>query len=235
MYLHLEKLRNNPKRKIKTINPEDLFKEFVPNEFGISLDAEVTMIMKGQNVVEGATSDYEAWLLAVLAKKANNIFEFGTCTGKTSYLFAKNSMPEAKIFTLTLPPEEAENYIHSVEDSTAAKRAAISESKFVKFIYSGTEVENKIQQIFSDSKKFSETEYENTMDLIFIDGSHAYSYIKSDTEKAMKMLKSGGLILWHDYRDRVKTVDGVCKYLDELSETHTLYHINGTSLVVFQK
>ena len=207
----------------------------MPNEFGISLEAEVSIMMKGLNTVEGATSDYEAWILSVLAKKAKSIFEFGTCTGKTSYLFAKNSMPEAHICTLTLPPEETDRYIHSDEDSEAAKQAAISESKFVKFIYTGTEVEGKITQLFCDSKQFSESPYLNSMDLIFIDGSHAYSYIKSDTEKAMKMLKPGGVILWHDYRDRIKSVDGVCKYLDELSKDKTLFHINRTSLIVFKK
>lgn len=232
IYVTQDRLKNNPKRQIKQIHPQKLFPEFTPNKFGISLGAEASMIMKGHNSVEGATTDYEAWILAVLAKKAEAIFEFGTCTGKTSYLFARNSSNNSKVFTLTLPPSEVENYEHSDIDSELAAKYALSESKYDNFIYSQTDVQNKIEQIFSDSKKFDETKFVNSMDMIFIDGSHAYSFVKNDTEKAMKMIKSGGIILWHDYRDQVESVRDVCKFLDELSKSKTMFNIYGTSLVV---
>ena len=44
------------------------------------------------------TSDYEGWILAVLSKNSNKIFEFGTCSGKTTYLMALNSPENAKIY-----------------------------------------------------------------------------------------------------------------------------------------
>ena len=53
---------------------------------------------------KGITSDYESWVLSVLAKKSKNIFEFGTCSGKTTYLLATNSSDDCKIFTITLFP-----------------------------------------------------------------------------------------------------------------------------------
>jgi len=36
-------------------------------------------------------------------------------------------------------------------------------------------------------------------DLIFIDGSHYYEYVKSDTQNALGCLTAGGLVVWHDY------------------------------------
>jgi len=34
-------------------------------------------------------SNIETWILAVLAKNSRWIFEFGACTGKTTYLLAQ--------------------------------------------------------------------------------------------------------------------------------------------------
>jgi len=234
LYISQLKLKKDNKRKIKSVEPYHLFDIFKPNEFGVSMTAEASLVMKGQNIVIGATSDYEGWILSVMSKKAERIFEFGTCTGKTTYLMARNSPNSAKVITLTLPPNYSPEYEHNENDSASAKDNAIKESKFERFIYSGTDVENKVIQLFADSKKLDESQYLSSMDLIFIDGSHAYSYIKSDTEKAMKMLKPGGAIFWHDYRSFDPDSIDVCKYLDELSLEKELFHINGTCLIVYK-
>src|SRR5438477_5141067 len=41
--------------------------------------------------VPGGISDLETWILCNLAKTAALIFEFGTATGKTTYLLARNA------------------------------------------------------------------------------------------------------------------------------------------------
>jgi hypothetical protein len=71
------------------------------------------------------------------------------------------------------------------------------------------------------------------MDLIFIDGSHAYSYVISDSEKALKMIAPNGLILWHDYRGPRETRD-VFKALNQLSKKIPIKHIRETSLAVYR-
>jgi hypothetical protein len=35
--------------------------------------------------------------------------------------------------------------------------------------------------------------------LVFVDGSHAYDYACEDSETAFRLVKSGGLVIWHDY------------------------------------
>ena len=42
-------------------------------------------IGRGSVMVPGGTSDTEAAILAVMATDAMRMFEFGTCTGKTTY------------------------------------------------------------------------------------------------------------------------------------------------------
>ena len=68
-----------------------------------------SFIISPQNKIVGMTSDYEAWIISVLSKKSNNIFEFGTCSGKTTYLMALNSNKDAKITSLTLGPDQVKN------------------------------------------------------------------------------------------------------------------------------
>ncbi len=183
--------------------------------------------------VLGGTSDTEAWILAALAKKSSGIFEFGTCTGKTTYLLAVNAPAQAKIATITLAPEQRTNYIDDPRDDAASRAAALKESQFAAFYYTGTPEAGKITQLFGDSKAFDETPYHRTCDLIFIDGSHAYSYVVSDTEKALKMIKPGGLILWHDYKGP-RVAAGVFQALNEYNNGLKLMHIAGTTLVAYR-
>jgi Methyltransferase domain len=43
------------------------------------------------------------------------------------------------------------------------------------------------------------TSHCNTRDMVFVDASHAYEYVKGDTERALSLLKPDGLLIWHDY------------------------------------
>lgn len=207
---------------------------FRETDIGPTLEAEVTLIGAGSGSF-GSTSDTEAWILGGLAKGCEQIFEFGTATGRTTYILAQNAGPGANVATLTLAADEVHKYVREGADSDRAREMALLESTYSAFLYQGTAVENRIQQLFGDSKQFDEAAFAGRCDLIFIDGSHARSYIKSDTEKAMHMIRPGGVILWHDYRGRHerKTID-VFRYLNELHRTRPLTHLRGTSLVAYR-
>ncbi len=215
-------------------NLQELSPRFELGELGPTLATEVSFLSDGQRGVPGGTSDLESWILAVLAKDAERMFEFGTCTGKSTYLWARNSSPTARITTLTLSPDQVGSYQAEQQDDANATRAAQEESCFSQFLYSNTDVADKIEQLFNDSKAFDEAPYHESCDLIFIDGSHAYSYIKSDTEKAMKMLKPGGLVIWHDYHGP-RRARGVFRYLNELCQQLPIKHLRGTCMVFYRK
>jgi len=189
-------------------------------------------------VVGGAmfagTDTEEAWILAALAKQARALFEFGTASGRTTYLWARNSPADARVITITLGPDQLARYQMADADSDQDTAIAIDESVFETFLYSGTDVEYKVEQLLGDSKYFDDAPYREQMDVIFIDGSHAYSYVQSDTAKALRMLRPGGLVLWHDYRGPCH-VAGVYRFLNELSRKLPLRWIAGTSLVCYRK
>jgi predicted O-methyltransferase YrrM len=196
---------------------------------GYGPDTEVAFVSRGEHTL-GATSNDEAWILAVLSRGAKTMFEFGTSTGRTAYLWARNSCPDAKVYTLTLLSDMVGSYQASLDDAAADEHAAHVESRVDRFVYTDTPVASKVVQLYGDSKAFDETPYAGQCDLIFVDGSHAYSYVVSDSEKALRMIKPGGLVLWHDYFGG-PWATGSYRALNELSKRIPLVHIAGTTLV----
>lgn len=203
---------------------------FAPDELGTTRETEVRFISAGDRGTPGGTSDLETWVLSVLARRATMLFEFGTCTGRTAYLWACNAREDARVFTLTLPADGVGAYRAENGDEPSAREDALAESRFTRFLYAGTPEAAKITQLYGDSKEFDESPYLEGMDLIFVDGSHAASYCASDTAKALRMLRPGGIILWHDYRGP-RATPGVFSTLNRAGRELTLVHLKGTSLV----
>lgn len=219
---------------VPTVDLPGFHPAFEPDALGPTTAAEVRFIGSSGRV-PGGTSDLEAWILATMAKSAREMFEFGTATGRTAYLWAVNSPPDARVHTLTLPPEGHAEYSAAPGDSPRAATRALAQSAFTRFRYTGTPAEAKIDQLYGDSKQLDETKYVGRCNLIFVDGSHAYSYVESDTEKALRMLAPGGICLWHDYRTRYGSTRDVYRYLNRLSRTLPLVKLRGTSMVAYRR
>jgi len=225
---------------IKTVGIEKVNKIFESekiseNLYGPKKDVIVKSfcVPSGDKDIVGKTSDYEAWILSSLSKICKNIFEFGTCSGKTTTLMALNSPDDSKIITLTLNPDQAKNLSLDGQDNKVSIRNIINESNYNKFIFSGKEYEKKISVMFMDSRKLNENEYLKKFDLIFIDGGHTYSIIENDSNKSFKMIKTGGTILWHDYVPGKTSDKDVVKYLNRISKEKKIFHIENTSLCYF--
>ena len=187
------------------------------------------------NKIVGMTSDYEAWIISTLSKVSKNIFEFGTCSGKTTYLMALNSSEDAKITTITLNPNKLNNIQKFDKDNESSYRNLKNESIYNKFLFSGTPEEKKIKVIFINSVDFINTEFKEKIDFIFIDGGHTYSVVKNDSEKSFEMLKPNGIILWHDYVPGKRSSSDVVKYIDSILDKKKIYKIKHTSLCFYKK
>ena len=64
--------------------------------------------------------------------------------------------------------------------------------------------------------------------LVFIDGTHSYDYVRNDTMKALYCCHSGSVIAWHDFGRR--GVNEVRKWILELSKKYEIYAIPGGTL-----
>lgn len=170
-------------------------------------------------------------LVAAGLEDRTNIFEIGTFDGRTSLNLAFSSPENCKIFTLDLKAEMDTQYLledgekHMVEKIMSGERVE-------KYRKSNNLICKKINQLYGDSANFDFSPFYNTCSLIFVDGSHAYDYALSDTRTAMKMVRKGGVIIWHDYG----IWEGVTKVLEEIEnkEKMGLCTIDGTSLVYWK-
>ncbi len=187
-----------------------------------------------ENNIVGMTSDFEAWIISTLSKISKNIFEFGTCSGKTTYLMSLNSSEDAKVTSLTLNPNDINNIKKINKDNKIPYQNIKNESIYDKFLFSGTPEERKIKVIFIDSLNFDHTPFKKKMDLIFIDGGHTFSIVKNDSEKSFEMIKPNGIILWHDYVPGKKSASDVVKYIDSILDKKKIYKIKNTSLCYYK-
>lgn len=177
----------------------------------------------------------EVAILSALAGSCppdSTLFEIGTFDGRTTFHLAVDSASTCRVHTLDLPSGQATQF-----DVDRRERHLIEKPS------SGTWIERlradfpqqtaKIQQHFGDSATFDFSPYHGTCGLVFVDGSHAYDYVKHDTASARQLVQKGGFVLWHDYG----VWSGVTRALEELEATTPigLKHIHGTSLVCWQK
>jgi hypothetical protein len=180
--------------------------------------------------VDGPVMRHCSLVVAALGKllDSKTIFEFGTYRGDTTWLLAHN-LPNARVYTLDLPgPEavsgarleltDADEYFHRWDRGAR---------------FRGRLEANRISQLFGDSATFDFSPYAGAIDLVYVDASHSYSYVRSDTEAALGMLSVRGTIIWDDYTH----YPGIWKYLNELAPTleRPIFHILGTRLAVYSR
>jgi predicted O-methyltransferase YrrM len=156
------------------------------------------------------------------------IFEFGTYHGDTSWLLARN-VPKARIYTLDLGGPDA------------ARRAQLELTDMDEYFHDwdrgvrfhGTPEGERITQLTGDSATFDFAPYRGTIDLAYVDASHSYSYVRSDTEAALAMLSPSGTIVWDDYTH----YSGIYAYLNELAPVldGPVFHILDTRLAVYSR
>jgi predicted O-methyltransferase YrrM len=188
----------------------------------------VPVVVKEAAGVDGNVSVIELLVLATQVRRlqATRIFEIGTFDGRTTLNFAANA-PDAEVHTLDLP-----------QDQQAALTIKIGDEKYIEKPTSGrrfldTSEAARIVQHYGDSATFDYTPFTRTMDFIFVDGAHSTEYVRNDTEKALQMVRPGGVIAWHDYG-----TGQVTEALDHLQRTHpalrNLKRVEQTSLAILQ-
>ena len=170
-------------------------------------------------------------MIAADCEDETNLFEIGTFDGRTSLNLAFSSPSSCCIYTLDLMPETDTKFsLASGERHMVEKKK--SGLRLEKYRTSDSAFLAKINQLFGDSASFDFSPFYNSCSLVFVDGSHTYEYARSDSYAAMKMVKTGGSILWHDYG----IWKGVTSALEEIEEKEKigLKSIRGTSLVYWK-
>lgn len=148
-------------------------------------------------------------LMALHETGAKRVLEIGTFDGNTTVNIAQNLPDDGIVVTVDLPVEDPpKDYAIAIDDPT---KKNVTDRRIVGAQFKGHPAEKRIRQVFGDTAKLDWTTFGGPFDVVFIDGCHAYEYVKSDTEKALAVVKKGGIILWHDYAE----MDSVSRAVDE--------------------
>jgi len=214
--LHNQAWFESSSKKLPTVSLEDLF----PEGAGLSIRLEHGFPRAKANL----TLD-ELAVIALICQwlKPSAVFEFGTFNGRTTLNLAANTPVDAKIYTLDLPAAGETAFDVETRDSDFHLEERSGS------YFRGTGFSGKIEQLWCDSARFDEAAFRGLVDLVFVDGAHSYEYVRSDTTKALAMVRPGGIILWHDY---CAWYPGVFKHLHELLPTYPIQHIEGTHLAI---
>jgi hypothetical protein len=172
----------------------------------------------------GNVKRYELMVLCAVARhlQARRLFEFGTFDGLTTWHLAANAGPEARVWTLDLPLNHPAR-LCAGHDRTVGKIHAVPVGRH----FAQTPEAGRIEQLFGDSLEFDAEAYRGRMDFCFIDASHEYQHVRRDTTNALRMVRPGGVIFWHDYS---RWWPGVQKCLDDLSREWPVFRVQDTAL-----
>lgn len=196
--------------------------EVLPLNIGMS----IKILRVFDRVIGTSLDTQEILILCAIVKftNAKNILEIGTYDGKTALNLAANSQADAKIITIDLPPEWNGKFELMVPESyvNVADKAKIGSQ------FKNTKYSKKIIQIFGDSAKIDWSRLPIPFDVVFIDGCHYYEYVKRDTQNAIRYLKAGGILIWHDYG----MIKDVSKVVDETAKLIKVKAIRGTRLAL---
>ena len=161
-------------------------------------------------------------------RQPESIFEFGTFRGRTALNFALNSPEDSVVYTLDLPDDQRLN---------ATKQACPDDARIIQqcrtgIDFRGTPFETKIRQLYGNSLTFDFSPFIGKIDIVFIDGAHHYSAVRSDTENALKLLRPGGMIIWHDFANYGDYHD-VTRAILEIFPGEEILQIEDTQLAVY--
>ena len=169
--------------------------------------------------------EFTCLILLMKRARARSVFEFGTYKGVSITQLALNLPPDSRVCTLDLPEAAAPTRFAIADPEDAVIAGEKGKGALVP-----PELRPRIQFLQQDSAAFDESAFAGAMDFVFVDGAHNYDYVRNDSEKGWRMLRSGGIIAWHDCRAQDRAV---VRYLLESSFQPAL--INGTTLAFAAK
>lgn len=180
------------------------------------------------DAVEGNVDERELVTICRLVRQASPeaVFEFGTFDGRTTLNLAANA-PDARVHTIDLPQQT----LNSSAAPLHAHETRYADKPFSGERFRSSDLASRITQLHGDSGSFDFSPLYDSIDFIFVDGSHTYEYVINDSLHAMRMLRGGrGTIVWHDYG----RWDGVTRALNQLRSLDPAFsglaHISGTTL-----
>ena len=116
---------------------------------------------------------------------------------------------DIKKIYLVDPYERYPEYEASVEISDNLKTARKEAKERLKQLNYSSKVVWMIKHSMEAVKEIED----GSLDFVYIDGNHAYEFVKQDIEHWSKKVKRGGLVGGHDYDDRYGVIPAVDEFV----------------------
>jgi FkbM family methyltransferase len=157
--------------------------------------------------------------------------EFGTWQGTGTCYCIEES--DATVWTINTPfgetlPTGEIAYAHPPQElidlQNWAKKTGLPEQKsyrtdcigFIGRHYLDKGYGARVCQIYCDSREWDISNYpDGFFDTVLIDGGHQEDIVISDTMKAMELVRSGGIIMWHDFCPEALDLFEACRGVDQ--------------------
>jgi predicted O-methyltransferase YrrM len=201
---------------------DELAGKGLPSKGPVVPDARDTITLPAVHT-GGGMSFSETVILARVTKtrKPRAIFEMGSYDGLTTAIFILNAPPDARIFSLDLPPGTAGESAVEVDKNLVASRTLGAVPRAL-----GLE---RYTQLICDTMQFDPTPYLESIELGFVDAAHDAEHVRNDTIKMARMLTTEGIIFWHDYGGK-GVLRPLANYLETVGRQCQLYRVPETSL-----
>lgn len=163
--------------------------------------------------------------------------EFGTWQGQGVLCCLEETA--ATVWTINLPEGESQpdgSWAYSTTLGEGETQPPFSESRtfdlldgsggsitwfrtdalgFIGKLYLERGLGHRVCQIYCDSTQWDDSNYpDGFFDTAFIDGGHTPEIVASDTRKALRLVRPGGLIIWHDYNQDPEVLKSVALVRD---------------------
>jgi predicted O-methyltransferase YrrM len=175
--------------------------------------------------LDGGSLPTDIALLKSLSKQFERCkyFEIGTWRGESVVNVAENS---EECYTLNL--SKLEMLLIGLDGKYADLHGFFSKNK------------DNITHLTGNSLTFDFKGIGKKFDLIFIDGSHHFEFVKNDTEKIFKhLIHDNSIIVWHDYSYTPEKLrpEVLAAILDGTPSEYRkyLYHVSNTLCAIFTR
>jgi predicted O-methyltransferase YrrM len=127
--------------------------------------------------------------------------EIGTWEGHGATTVARSCA--AEIWTINLPEGERDRFgkpLYGAGNDGSDGTLPSDAGDRIGWRYRAAGYGDRVHQVFADSLELDFSRWsEGFFDTIFIDGGHTQPVVVNDTEKTFSRLRSGGLMIWHDF------------------------------------
>jgi cephalosporin hydroxylase len=122
--------------------------------------------------------EFVPFLEFVRAQKPRSVVEIGTAKGATFFMLCQVAQPQASLVTIDVvaPAVDVGTFGHGAQRVEGIIGSSIDST-----------VREHVEDLFPDG-----------VDVLFIDGDHAYEGVRADFELYRNLVRPGGLIAFHD-------------------------------------